>query len=246
MPQKESNQSQAVLYHTADGKVTVNVLFAHDNFWLTQRTMADLFGVKIPAVNKHLKNIYASGELTPGATISKMEIAQIEGGRQISREIEFYNLDAVISELYGSAGASPRRGNLARNGGGEGAWGIRELPGETGCGIYLRLRQGFGAIPERERRTMNRHVNAIAGRLSLPCSLHAFSSCHLRCLPPQLPSPCQVHQSALGGIGRAIRRVLCSPALMRSTRLETVKCRPRSLWRLRLIVAHELRRITCP
>ena len=89
-----------MLYHTADGKVTVNVLFAHDNFWLTQRTMADLFGVRIPAVNKHLKNIYASGELTPGATISKMEIAQIEGGRQISREIEFYNLDAVIAVGY--------------------------------------------------------------------------------------------------------------------------------------------------
>ncbi|MGD0412162.1 MAG: virulence RhuM family protein [Verrucomicrobiota bacterium] len=100
MPKKESNQSQVVLYHTADGKVTVNVLFAHDNFWLTQRTMADLFGVRIPAVNKHLKNIYASGELTPGATISKMEIAQIEGGRQISREIEFYNLDAVIAVGY--------------------------------------------------------------------------------------------------------------------------------------------------
>jgi hypothetical protein len=100
MPKKESNQSQVVLYHTADGKVTANVLFARDNFWLTQRTMADLFGVRIPAVNKHLKNIYASGELTPGATISKMEIAQIEGGRQISREIEFYNLDAVIAVGY--------------------------------------------------------------------------------------------------------------------------------------------------
>ena len=100
MPKKDSNQSQVVLYQTPDGKVTVNVLFAHDNFWLTQRTMADLFGVKIPAVNKHLKNIYASGELTPGATISKMEIAQIEGGRQISREIEFYNLDAVIAVGY--------------------------------------------------------------------------------------------------------------------------------------------------
>jgi len=100
MPKKESNQSQVVLYHNADGKVTVNVLFAHDNFWLTQRTMADLFGVKIPAVNKHLKNIYASGELTPGATISKMEMAQMEGARQISREIEFYNLDAVIAVGY--------------------------------------------------------------------------------------------------------------------------------------------------
>jgi hypothetical protein len=100
MPKKKSDQSQVVLYQTPDGKVTVNVMFARENFWLTQRTMADLFGVKIPAVNKHLKNIYASGELTPGATISKMEIVQTEGGREISREVEFYNLDAVIAVGY--------------------------------------------------------------------------------------------------------------------------------------------------
>ena len=54
------NQSQVVLYETADGKVTVKVLFAGETFWLTQKTMADLFGVNVPAVNKHLKNIYAS------------------------------------------------------------------------------------------------------------------------------------------------------------------------------------------
>ena len=89
-----------VLYQTSDGKVTVNVMFAQDNFWMTQRAMADLFGVKIPAVNKHLKNIYASGELVKEATISKMEIAQMEGGRKISRETEFYNLDAVIAVGY--------------------------------------------------------------------------------------------------------------------------------------------------
>ncbi len=100
MPKKKSDQSQVVLYQTPDGKVTVNVMFARDNFWMTQRAMADLFGVKIPAVNKHLKNIYASGELTPGATISKMEIVQTEGGREISREVEFYNLDAVIAAGY--------------------------------------------------------------------------------------------------------------------------------------------------
>jgi len=95
-----NEQSQVVLYQAPDGRVTVNVLFARDNFWLTQRTMSELFGVKIPAVSRHLKNIFASGELTPEATVSKMETVQIEGGRQISREFEFYNLDAVIAVGY--------------------------------------------------------------------------------------------------------------------------------------------------
>jgi hypothetical protein len=94
------NQSQVVLYQAADGKVTVNVLFAQDNFWLSQKTMADLFGVQIPAVNKHLRNIYASGELTPEATISKMETVQTEGGRNVARNVEVYNLDAVIAVGY--------------------------------------------------------------------------------------------------------------------------------------------------
>ena len=92
--------SKIVLYQAADGKVTVNVLFARDNFWLTQKVMADLFGVKPPAVSKHLKNIYESGELTPGATVSKMEIVQSEGGREVRREIEYYNLDAAIAVGY--------------------------------------------------------------------------------------------------------------------------------------------------
>ena len=93
-------QSRVILYTTDDGKVTVDVLFALDNFWLTQRTIADLFGVKTPAISKHLKNIYESGELTQEGTISKMETVQTEGSRQIAREVEFYNLDAVIAVGY--------------------------------------------------------------------------------------------------------------------------------------------------
>jgi hypothetical protein len=93
-------QNKIILYTTADGKVTADVFFAQDNFWLTQRTMSDLFGVNIPAISKHLKNIYISGELTQEATISKMETVQIEGGRQVIREMEIYNLDAVIAVGY--------------------------------------------------------------------------------------------------------------------------------------------------
>lgn len=95
-----SKPGKAILYTTDDGKVTVDVFFAKDNFWLTQRTMADLFGVKTPAISRHLKNIYASGELVQEATLSKMETVQTEGGRRILREVDFYNLDAVIAVGY--------------------------------------------------------------------------------------------------------------------------------------------------
>jgi hypothetical protein len=93
-------QSRIILYTAADGKVTADVFFAKETFWLTQRTMAELFGVHIPAISKHLKNIYASGELKEEATISKMETVQMEGGRQIVRDVEVYNLDAVIAVGY--------------------------------------------------------------------------------------------------------------------------------------------------
>lgn len=93
-------QSKIILYTASDGKVTADVLFAEDNFWLTQRTMAELFGVNTSAISKHLRNIYASGELIEAATLSKMETVQTEGERQVTREIEVYNLDAVIAVGY--------------------------------------------------------------------------------------------------------------------------------------------------
>ncbi|HSX38494.1 MAG TPA: virulence RhuM family protein [Chlamydiales bacterium] len=93
-------RSRIILYTAADGKVTADVFFAKETFWLTQRTMAELFGVNAPAVSKHLKNIYASGELQEETTVSKMETVQIEGERQVTREIEVYNLDAAIAVGY--------------------------------------------------------------------------------------------------------------------------------------------------
>ena len=92
--------NQVILYTAADGKVTADVFFAKETFWMTQRTMAKLFGVNAPAISKHLKNIYASGELQEEATVSKMETIQIEGDRQVTREIEIYNLDAAIAVGY--------------------------------------------------------------------------------------------------------------------------------------------------
>ncbi|MES2659083.1 MAG: virulence RhuM family protein [Verrucomicrobiota bacterium] len=95
-----SDPSQFLLYTAPDGAVKVDVLFREETAWLTQKALAELFGVKVPAVNKHLKNIFESGELTRGATISKMEIVRVEGGREVAREVEFYNLDAIIAVGY--------------------------------------------------------------------------------------------------------------------------------------------------
>ena len=89
--------SKIVLYQAADGKVTVNVLFARENFWLTQKVMADLFGVKPPAVSKHLKNIFASGELLEPAVVSILETTAADGKTYAT---SYYNLDAAIAVGY--------------------------------------------------------------------------------------------------------------------------------------------------
>lgn len=95
-----NEQNQFLLYTAPNGAVRVEVFFKDETVWLTQKVLAELFGVKVPAINKHLKNIFESGELTRAATVSKMEIVRNEGGREVAREVEFYNLDAIIAVGY--------------------------------------------------------------------------------------------------------------------------------------------------
>lgn len=89
-----------LMYTSDDGDVNVDVIVKDETLWVTQKSMAELFGVNIPAINKHLKNIYESKELTETSTISKMEIVQTEGNRKVKRTVDFYNLDAIISVGY--------------------------------------------------------------------------------------------------------------------------------------------------
>lgn len=89
-----------ILYRAPDGAVRAEVRYEGDTFWLTQGQMAELFGVQVPAISKHLKNIYESGELSRTATLSKMETVQVEGSREVAREVDFYSLDAIISVGY--------------------------------------------------------------------------------------------------------------------------------------------------
>ncbi len=93
-------ETQIVLYTTPEGDVRVDTVLRNETLWLTQGAMAELFGVKIPAVSKHLTNIYEDGELRREATVSKMETVQEEGGRSVTRIKDFYNLDAIIAVGY--------------------------------------------------------------------------------------------------------------------------------------------------
>ena len=93
-------ESNILLYHSEHGNVNVAVVFNDETFWLSQKRMSDLFGVDVATVNYHLQHIYDSDELSPGATIRKIQIVQTEGGRDVSRPVQMYNLDAVIAVGY--------------------------------------------------------------------------------------------------------------------------------------------------
>ena len=94
------NQTNFLLYTGNDGKVNIEVFLKDETVWLTQKTMAGLFGVNVPAISKHLTNIYEAGELRKESTISILETVQKEGNRRVKRKMEFYNLDAIISVGY--------------------------------------------------------------------------------------------------------------------------------------------------
>ena len=95
------NSTAEFLIFQIEGKEQgVEVYYKDKTVWCTQKAMGMLFDVNIPAISKHLKNIYEQGELTEERTVSKMEIVRMEGNRQVKRETVFYNLDAVISVGY--------------------------------------------------------------------------------------------------------------------------------------------------
>ena len=99
-PELPAKGTNFLMYTAADGKVRIEVFIQDETVWLTQKAMAELFGVKTPAISKHLANIFETGELQKDATISILETVQAEGSRQVSRMVEFYNLDAIIAVGY--------------------------------------------------------------------------------------------------------------------------------------------------
>ncbi len=96
----QSKQITIALYHIDGQNENAQVLIKDNTIWASQKTIAELFGVSVPTINEHIKNILSEGELDKNSTIRKILIVQNEGARQVSREIEHYNLDMIISVGY--------------------------------------------------------------------------------------------------------------------------------------------------
>jgi len=94
------NASDIIFYTTPQGEVRIEVFFEDETFWLSQKKIAELFDKAVRTVNEHLANIFEEGELTPAATIRKFRIVQREGSRDVQREVDHYNLDAIIAVGY--------------------------------------------------------------------------------------------------------------------------------------------------
>jgi hypothetical protein len=93
-------KGQFLVYMAEDGRTKLEVRLENETVWLTQQHMAELFQTTVPNVSMHLRNIYAEGELQPTATIKEFLIVRQEGARKVSRSLDFYNLDAIISVGY--------------------------------------------------------------------------------------------------------------------------------------------------
>lgn len=94
------NSSNIIMYTTEDGLTKIEVTFEEDTVWLSLEQMTELFQRDKSTISRHIKNIFAEGELSQGSTVAKYATVQMEGTRQVSRDIEYYNLDVIISVGY--------------------------------------------------------------------------------------------------------------------------------------------------
>jgi hypothetical protein len=95
-----NSTAEFLIFTAQDGKNSIEARYEDETIWLTQKLMGELFEVDVRTINEHLKNIYKQNELLPDATIRKFRIVQKEGNRQVTRNTNFYNLDAIISVGY--------------------------------------------------------------------------------------------------------------------------------------------------
>ena len=148
-----TKELQFLIYSTPQENIKIDVVVRDETVWLTQKAMATLFGVQVPAVNKHIKNIYAEGELPEITTVSKMEIVVNRGFRgEVNELVDFYNLDMIISVGYRINSSKATQFRI---------WATKTLKEFITKGFVLddeRLKQGktvFGKDYFRELRTKN-------------------------------------------------------------------------------------------
>lgn len=95
-----NNNSEIILYQTEDGTTKIEVRLENETVWLSQAQIGELFQKAKATISEHLKNIFEEGELQEGSTVRKFRTVQYEGKREVEREIDFYNLDVIISVGY--------------------------------------------------------------------------------------------------------------------------------------------------
>lgn len=100
MPDNQLPQSSIILYQTEDGRTRIQCRFENETIWLTQALLAELFQKDVRTINEHLMNIFEEGELSREATIRKFRIVRLEGTREVAREVEHYNLPAILAVGY--------------------------------------------------------------------------------------------------------------------------------------------------
>ncbi|MBV5297091.1 MAG: virulence RhuM family protein [Rhodoferax sp.] len=91
---------QFLVYQAEDGRIKIDVRLANETVWLSQQLIAELFQTSVPNISMHIRNVYEEGELQPEATIQKFLTVRAEGGRSVRRNLDFYNLDMIISVGY--------------------------------------------------------------------------------------------------------------------------------------------------
>jgi len=134
--------TELVLYQTEDGRTRVQVRLDEGTVWLSQRLMAELFQVSVPTINEHVGNVFDEGEAEPAATIRKFRTVQTEGKREVSRLVDFYNLDVILAVGYR---VRSHRGTQFRR------WATERLREYVVKGFVLddeRLRQGKAPGPD--------------------------------------------------------------------------------------------------
>ena len=95
-----NSTAEFLIFSAQSGGDGIEVRYENETIWLTQKLTARLFDVSVPTINEHLKNIFAQGEIDAEATVRKFRIVQTEGSREVTREVDHYNLDSIISVGY--------------------------------------------------------------------------------------------------------------------------------------------------
>ena len=153
------------MYSTPQGDVNVEAVVRDETLWLTQKAMAQLFGVQVPAINKHLKNIFSEGELNEDVVISKMEITTQHGaieGKTQTQETQFYNLDAIISVGYRVNSAKATQFRI---------WATNVLKEYMIKGFVLddeRLKQGGQTFGKDYFRELLERIRSIRNEIDIP------------------------------------------------------------------------------